>query len=83
MVKPGYRIYYDKYLMDFIFEFDNTYKEKFKNEIINTKILLNTAHIFWYNKYEKSLFNKINNNKYTLELQEEFFDTLEQLKIII
>jgi hypothetical protein len=82
MVKPGYRIYYDKYLLDYIFEFDNTYREKFVNKIIMPKLLLDSSHSFWYDKYEKSLF-KNNNTKYTLELQEAFFDTLEQLGIII
>jgi hypothetical protein len=82
MVKSGYRIYYDKYLLDYIFEFDNTYKEKFINKIITPKLLLNSSHLFWYYKYEKSLF-KNNNERYTLELQEAFFDTLEQLGIII
>jgi hypothetical protein len=83
MEKYGEKIYYDKYLIDYIYEFDYTYKEFFINEIIKPKLLLHSSHLFWYNKYKKSLYKDHYSEKYTLELQEGFFDTLEQLGIII
>ena len=79
----GHKIYYNNHLMDIIYEFDSTYIEKHK--FLIKKCLLNiceTSHIFWYNKYEKEV-KKYENKKYILELQDAFFDTLDQLGIII
>jgi hypothetical protein len=79
----GEKIYYNNYLMDIIYEFDSTYIENHK--YLMKKCLLNiceSSHTFWYYKYEKEI-KKYDNIKYILELQEAFFDTLEQLGIHI
>ena len=68
----------NNYLMDYIYEFDNTYRETFKKEIIYKLDLLESTNDFWYDKYEKSL--KKNNLKKTLEFQNIFLDTLYLLQ---
>ena len=65
----------NKYLMDYIYEFDNTYRENFKKNILVNNILLESAHSFWYDKYEKALMGDAS-SEYVLELQNGFIDTL-------
>ena len=78
----GQKIYYNTDLMYIIYQYDSTYIEKHKHLIKDCLLnICQNAHIFWYNKYEKELI-KYENIKYILELQEAFFDTLNQLGII-
>jgi hypothetical protein len=78
----GQKIYYNNDLMYIIYEYDSTHIEKHKSLIKDCLLnICQKAHIFWYNKYEKELI-KYENIKYILELQEAFFDTLNQLGII-
>ena len=51
----------NKYLLDYIYQFDNTFRLKFKQNIINNNILLDGVHTFWYDKYKKALMNIVNN----------------------
>jgi hypothetical protein len=75
------KIYYNRDLMDLIYQFDYTYIKKHKllfKESLN--LILEKSHYFWYDKYEKSLSYNCN-MKSIFEYQDAFFDTLEQLSI--
>jgi hypothetical protein len=65
----------NKYLMDYIYEFDNSYRIKFKNEIIYKLDLLDNAHSFWYDKYKKAFYNN-KNLDIILSYQNAFIDTI-------
>jgi hypothetical protein len=71
----GQLIYYNKLLLDYIFEFDGTYKENFKKEFILNRKILEASHYYWYNRYEKALFLE-DSDIIILQLQDAFFDTL-------
>lgn len=71
----GQLIYYNKPLLDYIYEFDGTYKEKFKKEFVLNRKILETSHTYWYTRYEKALFLE-DNDVIVLQLQYVFFDTL-------
>ena len=73
----GKIIFYNKYLLNYIFEFDDTYTQKFKKELVLSKKILESVHIYWYKRYEKELYNKETRyNNFVLELQDAYFDTL-------
>jgi hypothetical protein len=73
------KIYYNEDLMYLIYQYDYTYLEKHKELIKDClKMICEKAHFFWFDKYEKALYND-NNISSVLELQDAFFDTLEQL----
>lgn len=76
------KIYYNKDLMDIIYQYDPTYLDKHKLLLKNNlNIIGDKAHDFWYYKYEKALYES-DNIKYILELQSAFFDTLEIIGFI-
>lgn len=71
------KIYYNKYLLEYIYEFDATYRERFKHTFVVTRSILENTHIYWYNRYEKELL-KINSDlNLVLQFQSIFFDTLK------
>jgi ADP-glucose pyrophosphorylase len=72
----GKLIFNNKYLLDYIYEFDNTIKEKFKNKLIFSKDILGAVHSYWFNRYENELKKYNANMNFVLELQEIYFDTL-------
>ena len=73
----GKVIFHNKYLLNYIFEFDDTYKQKFKKELILSKKILEASHMYWYKRYEKELYkNNKNNCNLILEFQDAYFDTL-------
>lgn len=73
----GKIIFHNKYLLNYIFEFDDTYQQRFKKELILSKKILESTHIYWYKRYEKELYNnETRNNNFVLELQDAYFDTL-------
>lgn len=73
----GPLIFYNKHLLDYIFDFDGIYKENFIKNIVLQKNILEAAHIFWYKKYENELLSQNNNINLILIYQKEFFNTLE------
>jgi hypothetical protein len=54
---PQNKIYYNKYLMEYIYEFDDTYRNKFKNLFIYSLDIFNKAEDIWHNKYLDYLKN--------------------------
>lgn len=78
-ITAGEKVFYIGELMYLIYQYDSTHIDKHKKLIGKLRtIICDEAHIFWYNKYEKALNNN-SDKKYILELQNAFFDTLEQL----
>ena len=72
-------IFDNKFLLEYILEFDNTYHERFKKEIVFTKNILHASHVYWYKRYEIELFAPNSNTKKVLELQDAYFDTLYKI----
>lgn len=72
------KVFNDKYLLNYIYEFDNTYKEIFTKMVLSNNQILEGAHCFWYDKYQKMLFTN-KPYKYVMELQDAFFDTLSMI----
>jgi hypothetical protein len=52
----GKLIFDNKPLLNYILEFDDTYKQKFKKDLVFTRDILEAAHLYWYNRYERELF---------------------------
>lgn len=72
----GKLIFDNKMLLDYILEFDDTYKQKFKNYLVFTRNILEVVHIYWYNRYEKELLSDKCDDKLVFELQDIYLDTL-------
>ena len=72
----GKLIFDNKLLLDYILEFDDTYKQIFKKNLVFTKNILEASHIYWYNRYEKELLSNNCDNKLIYKLQDAYFDTL-------
>ena len=53
MTSSVIKIFNNKYLLDYIYEFDGTYREKFKKALIFTSYILIKVHNFWYNRYSR------------------------------
>lgn len=80
----GLQIYQNSDLMKYIYDYDPTYREHFKNKFVKNNAILEAAHSFWYNKYILVLqLNRLNYNQEStrnvMEIQFGFFDTLFQL----
>jgi hypothetical protein len=80
----GPRIYYNNDLMKQIWKFDPTYHNYFTNNFVINSAILYKAHSFWYEKYVKYLHmyqsvQDLKAIKYILEIQNGFYDTLEQV----
>jgi hypothetical protein len=71
----GKIIFNNKYLLDYIFEFDDTYKQKFKKDLVLSKVILGAVNNYWYKRYERELYEK-NDTNLVFELQDMFFNTL-------
>jgi hypothetical protein len=80
MTLAGPLIFYNKFLLDYIYDFDNTYKIIFKEKIIFTKMILETSHVYWYNRYEKELFSN-SDSLLVFDYQKNFLDTFYLLII--
>ena len=72
-------IFDNKFLLEYILEFDNTNQERFKKEIVFSKSILYASHMYWYKRYEIELFSQNSNTKKVLELQDAYFDTLYKI----
>ncbi len=75
-IKKGlfYKIFNDQYLVDYIYQFDGTYKKIFKKNIIYNISLKEHASDFWYNKYINLVDNKNSNMKLLLHVQDQFLE---------
>lgn len=65
-MKNYYKVFNDKYLIDYIYQFDNTYKKIFLDNIIYNISLKEHASDFWYYKY-MNLLDNINHENYNLK----------------
>jgi len=75
------KVFSDKYLVNYIYQFDNTYKDIFTKSVLSNNQILESAHSFWYNKYEKMLFMN-EPYDYVMELLDAFYDTLIMVDMI-
>jgi hypothetical protein len=72
-MSSGKLIFNNKYLINYILEFDDTYKKIFKNKLVFSRNILEGAHVYWFNRYEKEL---LSGGNYALDFQDIYFDTL-------
>ena len=72
-MSAGKLIFDNKTLLDYILEFDDTYKQNFKKDLVFTRNILEASHIYWYNRYEKEL---LSGGNLVLHFQDAYFDTL-------
>jgi hypothetical protein len=72
----GKIIYYNKYLLDYIFSFDDTNIKNYKTKLVFSKAIQEASNIYWYNKYEKELLYGSCSLMLVLEYQDAYLDTL-------
>ena len=80
----AFEIYHNKDIMREIYLFDPTFRNFFRDHFVTNKVILESAHDFWWKKYMKYLrmYREIDDVKavrYVLEIQSGFFDTLRQI----
>lgn len=73
-MKASYHIYHNKFLMDYILEYDNTYKEYFSKNIIKNISLKEYACDFWYDKYYNIIKNYHYDYNYLISIQDQFLE---------
>jgi hypothetical protein len=44
----GKIIYYNKYLLDYIFSFDDTHVQNYKIKLVFSKVIQEASHNYWY-----------------------------------
>jgi len=78
------KIYHNRDIMREIYLFDPTFRIYFREHFVINKMILESAHDFWWKKYIKYLrmhrpVDNLKAIKYILEIQSGFFDTLRQI----
>jgi c-di-AMP phosphodiesterase-like protein len=68
------KVFNNNNLIDYIYQFDNTYKKKFIENIISNISLKEHASDFWYNKYMNLLNNNDSDMKLLLHAQDQFLE---------